>query len=555
MNPSAKPRVAIYARVSTQQQTEAETIASQVEALRSRVQADGLCLEADGCFLDDGYSGSTFERPGLERLRDAVAAGAIDRLYVHSPDRLSRNYVYQTVLLEEWQRNGVAVVFVNRPIGESPEDQLLLQMQGMIAEYERTKILERCRRGRKHAAQLGLVSALNRAPYGYRYVSKQLGGGQARYEVDDEPARIVQQIFAWVGLERCSLREVVRRLKTRQIPSPTGGTVWEPTTLGALLKNPAYRGEAQFGKTRVGPRRSRLRPARGQSALPKNNRTSYPTAEHERIAIPVPALVDADLFAAVAEQLQENRQRLRAQRRPGRYLLQGLLVCECCGYAFYGKPICKPSGNGERRFYAYYRCIGTDGYRFGGQRVCDNGQCRSDQLDKVVWNDVVDLLADPDRIRHEYQRRREERNRSDGQPSAQLDKLMAAARSTVKRLTDAYEAGVLELADFERRVRSVRERLARLEAERQTTAQREAQAADLDASIGHLETFAQHIGAGLRDADWPTRQKIVRALISEVKIGKEGIRIVYKVKPPFDQSPNGGRILQRCADEQTSFLE
>jgi site-specific DNA recombinase len=281
--------------------------------------------------------------------------------------------------------------------------------------------------------------------------------------------------------------------------------------------------------------------------LPKNSHTNYPTAEHERIVIPVPALVDADLFATVSEQLEENRRRLRATRRPGRYLLQGLLACECCGYAFYGKPICNSSGDGQQRFYAYYRCVGTDGYRFGGQRVCDNGQCRSDYLDRVVWNDVAALLADPDRVRHEYQRRRDEQNRSDSRPSAQLDKLIATARGTINRLIDAFETGVLEKAEFEPRLRSARERLARLEAEQQTTRQRQAETADLNASINQLEMFAQQVGTSLADADWNTRQSIVRALIKEVKIGKDNLRIVYKVKPPFDQGPNKRGILQDCA--------
>ena len=128
---------AIYARVSSEQQADAHTIASQLAALRERVAADGLTLLNDVSFIDEGYSGATLIRPALERLRDAVAAGDIDRLYVHSPDRLARKYAYQALLLDEFQRVGVEVVFLNRPLGQSPEDDLLLQVQGMVAEYER----------------------------------------------------------------------------------------------------------------------------------------------------------------------------------------------------------------------------------------------------------------------------------------------------------------------------------------------------------------------------------------------------------------------------------
>jgi DNA invertase Pin-like site-specific DNA recombinase len=178
----------LYARVSSQQQADAHTIASQVEALKDRICSDGFQLEEELCFFDEGYSGSTLFRPALERLRDQAAACSFDRLYVHSPDRLARAYAYQVLLVDELQRHGIGIVFLNRDIGQSPEDNLLLQMQGMMAEYERAKIMERSRRGKRHAAQVGLLSVLSAAPYGYRYLGKYEGGGQARYEIDEAQA-------------------------------------------------------------------------------------------------------------------------------------------------------------------------------------------------------------------------------------------------------------------------------------------------------------------------------------------------------------------------------
>jgi site-specific DNA recombinase len=180
------PHAALYAGVSGEQQAQAGTIARQVASLRERIAADGARLEPEHVFLDEGYSGASLLRPALERLRDAAAAGVIDRLHVHSPDRLARRHAYQVLLIEEFRRSGVEVVFLNRPIGASAEDDLLLQVQGMIAEDERAKILERSRRGRRHAARSGLVSALGAAPFGYRYVTRAVGGGVARFEVIEE---------------------------------------------------------------------------------------------------------------------------------------------------------------------------------------------------------------------------------------------------------------------------------------------------------------------------------------------------------------------------------
>jgi site-specific DNA recombinase len=160
--------VAFYARVSSEQQTSTQTIRSQVAALRQRILEDGLVLLPEHEFMDEGYSGATLLRPALEGLRDLIATGVLDCVYVHSPDRLARQYAYQVLLVDEWQRAGVAVIFLNRALGQSPEDDLLLQVQGMVAEYERAKILERSRRGKRHTAQAGLPNVLSGAPYGYR---------------------------------------------------------------------------------------------------------------------------------------------------------------------------------------------------------------------------------------------------------------------------------------------------------------------------------------------------------------------------------------------------
>jgi site-specific DNA recombinase len=189
--------------------------------------------------VDDGGSGYILTRPGLERLRDQAAAGAIDRLYVLDPDRLSRKYAYQVLILEELTRCGVEVVFLKNPIGRGPEQDLLLQVPGMIAEYERAKIMERCRRGKQHAARRGSVNVLSGAPYGYRYVGKHEGGGEARYQVLAEEARVVRKILDWVGQERCSIGEVCRRLRRECIPTRTGKPARDRATVWLILKNPA----------------------------------------------------------------------------------------------------------------------------------------------------------------------------------------------------------------------------------------------------------------------------------------------------------------------------
>ncbi|MHC4091980.1 MAG: recombinase family protein, partial [Planctomycetota bacterium] len=546
-------RAAIYARVSSDQQAQAGTIDSQVAALRKRVGEDGLSLEPEFCFLDDGYTGATLIRPALERLRDVAATGAIDRVYVHSPDRLARKYAYQVLLVDELRRCGVELVFLNHELGRTPEEDLLLQVQGMVAEYERAKILERSRRGKLHAARKGSVNVLCGAPYGYRYLSAREGDGQARYQVILEEARVVRQVFQWVGQDRLSIGDVRRRLTEQGIPTRSGKSYWDRTTIWGMLKNPAYKGTAAFGKTRVGELRPRLRAQRGGCEQPRKAYSTYDVPPGQWTYIPVPAIVGEDLFGVVQEQLAENRRRNRQRKRGARHLLQGLLVCKQCGYAYYGKAISLSSGKGKRRHYAYYRCTGTDAYRFGGQRVCENRQVRTDLLEQAVWEDVCELLSDPKRVEQEYRRRLTARKKGVGWDS--VEQLQARIRKTergIARLIDAYEDGLLEKNEFEARIQQAKQRLERLRSEAQAHADEEAQQEQLRLVIGRMKDFAEQVVDGLDNADWTMRREIIRAVVKQIEIDKEEVRIVYKVGPdPFDPAPGRG-LLPHCWRRKTT---
>jgi site-specific DNA recombinase len=342
-------QVALYARVSSAPQADAHTVGSQVAALRERVAADGLTVSEAMQFLDEGYSGATLIRPALERLRDVVAASSVDRLYVHSPDRLARKYAYQVLLVDAFRRAGVEVIFLHRALGHSPEDDLLLPVQGMFAEYERAKRIERHRRGKRHAARVGAVHVLSGAPYGYRYVTKYAGGGQARDELIPDDARVVRQVFAWVGRDRLTIGEVCRRLTEAGEVTRTGKTVWDRSVVWGILKNPASTGAAAFGKTRQEPLRPRLRAQRGRPEQPRRAVSISDVPPEDWITIPVPALVEPEMFAAVREQLREHQRHARQSRRGALYLLQGLLQCQHCGSAFYGKRLSPSARKGTPR--------------------------------------------------------------------------------------------------------------------------------------------------------------------------------------------------------------
>jgi site-specific DNA recombinase len=539
-------RAALYARVSSEQQTEAGTIASQIEALKGRITEDGLCVDGELEFVDEGYSGATLVRPALERLRDMAAAGCVDRLYVHSPDRLARKYAYQVLLVDELRRCGVEIEFLNHGVGDSPEDSLLLQVQGMVAEYERAKILERSRRGKLHAARRGSVAVLGGAPYGYRYVSAGRGYEEACYEIVLEEAKVVRKIFEWVGRDGYSIAKVCKLLQNNEIQTRTGKSWWDRTTVWGMLKNPAYKGMAAFGKTRVGDRRRALRPQRGASEQPRRAYSTYEVAPEDWIYIPVPLIIGEDLYEVVQERLAENRKRSRERARGARHLLQGLLVCAKCGYAYYGRQISKAAAKGKRRGYVYYRCVGTDSYRFGGHRVCSNRQVRSDMLEEAVWVDVCSLLKDPRRIEQEWERRLVDKPDNGWDAKEQLRATAEKVKRGISRLIDSYQDGLLEKSDFEPRIRRAKERLTSLKSELEQRSSEEEQRNAMRLVIGRMREFAEKVADGLERADWTTRRAIIRAVVKRVEIDEEEVRIIYKISPDPVDGDYQIRSLQHC---------
>jgi site-specific DNA recombinase len=524
-------QAALYARVSSEQQAAAHTIESQLAVLSERARSDGTPVSAERQFVDDGYSGATLVRPALDRLRDLAATGVVNRIYVHSPDRLARNYAYQVLLIDEWHRAGVEVVFLNRPLGQSPEDDLLLQVQGIVAEYERAKIMERSRRGKKHAAQHGSLNVMSCAPFGYRYISVHDGGGQARFEPIPEKARIVKQVFEWIAQDRCSLGEVCRRLQEAGERTQSDKIIWSRQVVWHILQNPAYYGKAAFGKTCMMPRAkgARLRPPRGRPAQPRKAHVPRPTDQKGWMFIPVPPLIEPALYRAAQRQLNENRRRARmGTRRPG-YLLQGLLACSECRYAYYGKTTRQRGAGGRLKDFIYYRCSGTDGYRFGGERICQNPQITGEFIEASVWEEVCWLLRNPQKLEQEHQQ-----TLAVGRSLENLEILksqLAKLQRGLERLIDSYSEGAIDKEQFIPRLNRTKDRIAELEARIDANREGTDRRQEFRFLVDHFKKLAVHLGPSLENADSNRRREIIRSLVERIEIGRTSVAIVFRLPP------------------------
>ncbi len=318
-------RVAIYARVSTARQAQAQTIEQQLTSLHSFAQQHSWTLTEEHIYRDDGFSGASLNRPGLDHLRDKAAQAAFDAVLITAPDRLARNYVHQVLLIEELEGRGCQVLFSDRPMSHDPHDQLVLHIRGALAEYERILISDRMRRGRLAKLRAGQLVPWSRPPYGYQ-VDPAHPPDPARVQLDAITSVMVQQIFAFYVEPQATLYQVAARLTAARVPTPSGKERWTPPTIRNILTNPTYTGTTYANRTREVDARQR------KSALgPLGRGKSYIRREAEDwIAIPMPALVTREIFAQVQAKLQQNQRQASRTNHQHAYLLRALVSCGHC---------------------------------------------------------------------------------------------------------------------------------------------------------------------------------------------------------------------------------
>jgi site-specific DNA recombinase len=438
-------RVGIYVRVSTQRQAQADGIAQQLDRLGAWARQEGWTVGEDDLFRDDGFSGGGLKRPGLERLRDRAAAQALDVVLVTAPDRLARNHVHQVLLLEELAAAGRRVEFLDRPMGQDPHDQLRLQIRGAVAEYERSLITERLRRGRQRKLQAGLLLPWSRPPFGYR-VDPERPRDPSGVRRDEAEAAAVAEMFAWCAEEGRSLYGLAQKLQRDAVPTPSGLRRWNLASLHVILTNPVHTGQVYSGRIR---RRAGRAPAAPPGAV-LASRVVLPREDWIAVAS-VPVLVDEEVFDRVQARLSQNRAFAARNNTAHPYLLRGLVSCGECGLACTGRRL--------RPAHRYCCCRG----KLAAVPSCRDTKCPAryapaETLEAAVWDDLCRLLTEPGTIRwalerahgghwlpQELQARREVLRRG-----------AAALRQALERLATAYLDGVLGLEEYRRRRRELR---------------------------------------------------------------------------------------------------
>ncbi len=510
-------KVALYARVSTKRQEKAGTIASQIEALRNHATEQKYEIAEDYICRDDGYSGTLLARPELDRLRDGAQAGAFDAVLVLAADRLSRKYAYLILILEEFERFGAPVIFLEQPPSDDPHTSLLVQIQGAVAEYDRIKMAERYRRGKLYRARQGEVFWTN-IPYGYRRIARQ-DSVPAHLVIDDREGAVVREVFDWHANQRMSVRQIAKRLTKEGYATPKGGKRWGETTVHRILRREAYLGTYYYNQSE-------------QVTVPSSDGCSFRMKkvlrpQSEWIAVSIPPLLDRETFERSQAQHGPNEQFSPRNLQEERWLLRRLLRCAKCGY----KCACV---SGKKRSHVphahYYRCGNNN--RVAGRLPCRPKHIRAQPLDDLVWIEIRRHLLNPELLMKAQTNTNQPQSLDESFLMKQLvnaKERLTRVQAERRRLIDAFQGGFIPKEEFEQRAGTVVSRISQLQDDLQVLKSEQKTASDGKSLLTKLCYFTSTVTDRLDRMTFHERQELARQVLEEVVICDNTVKLFFKI--------------------------
>ncbi len=523
-------KVALYGRVSTERQEKQETIQSQLEALRAYAKKEKYAVIDE--YLDEGYSGELLDRPALDKLRDDAKKKLFDAVLAHSPDRLSRNRKNWHIgfLQEELSKNDVRIIFLNRPDSkDTPEDELMGGMQGLIAAYEKTKILERTRRGKLHKAHSGfLIGSI--PPYGYRYIpGNRITREFGHYELLETEAKIVKLIFDLFVNGRLSIRSVAKELTYRGI-QPRKGKKWGVSSLHRIIRNETYTGITHYNKN-ISVETENHRSGNKYRRTKNTSRRLRPRDQWVAISLPEGLkIIDKLLFDQALEQLKLN-----AARSPRnvkyQYLLRGMVRCAKCDAPYTGSP-CHDR--------LYYRC-GDKHRKFPLPKECSASMVKASDLESVVWETVSHAIKNPKLIASkvlELEKRASSRKDSGLKDIQAVEKEISSLADEENRLLDAYREQVITIDQLKEQMAKIRDKKTQLEQERSVLASKAANSLSTSQTRRTIKDYCRIISKQIdkKSQTFEGRRDILLRSVNRILLQGKDLRI--KLSIPSYQEDN-----------------
>ncbi|MFA5127248.1 MAG: recombinase family protein [Patescibacteria group bacterium] len=442
-------KAVLYARVSSSLQEKERTIESQVDELKKQIKKVGNILVKE--YVDDGYSGAMLSRPGMDKLREDIKTNKFDSIYFHNADRIARDVTYQNIIIGEILRHKKQIIINGEDYIHNPENKFTLTVLGAVAELEKTKILERSMRGRQYRLKQGQLLSHGCNIYGYNYIPKS-DKSFPSYEINPKEAKVVNYIFKLYAQGNISFREIVKKIKEKNIP-PRRGRKWTWYHIRIMLDNETYTGIRYFNTTTDTNALNRLE---GRSKTIRR----VPTDRSTWIGIKIPQIIDKDLFDKVQSKIKYNLECYRNAKNT--QPLSNIVFCGVC----------------HKRCFAYHRCYKVYRkketkiyqrtiYKCGGSLYkAHNREINSKILEPQIFKMIEKYVFDPDKLKNcmDYF------SKSNAVNQAKVEKEIKQIKTQIKsiqkqkqRIVDLYSLGDLERETYVEKVNGYDKNIQSLE--------------------------------------------------------------------------------------------
>jgi site-specific DNA recombinase len=508
-------KIAIYCRVSSEEQKQGKTINSQIQELEDFARANNYKITER--YIDDGWSGALLERPALDRLRDDGSKGIFEGVLINDVDRLSREVLHLGIIKKDLEKKGIKLIFKKLPNNGDPISNFMINMLGSFAEFERELIADRVRRGKRYKVENRNLIMGNIPPFGYRYI-KKIKETEGHYEINEKEAKLVKKMFNWAAEKGLSQRGVLKKLVEEGIPARKS-LKWSKSSVSRILTNSTYIGITYYYKHQAVEIENRG----GQFKYFKQKRKGTRLrAKGEWISIKLPdhlKLVDEKTFYATQAQFQRNKCYASRNNTKNFYLLRGLVKCGLCGSSYTGNPC-----HGK----LYYRC-GNRLKTFPRPKECKASIISVSKLDNAVWGNITNAIQNPDIIFKQIEKFKEKQRTQPSQIEENIIKIEKRLESLYieeKRLFEAYRRQVIEIDQFEREIRELNKEKGQLNSELEGLKNKNISEPLKEEAITSIEEYCRGFKDKLGQFTLEEKQTFLRFLLDGIIIENKKVRIL-----------------------------
>jgi len=521
----------LYARVSTEEQKNNQTIDTQIHGIGGMLQyaANHKLPVPDESmiFVDDGFSGATLIRPALTALREYIKThDDVGYFLVYDADRIGRDTYNQLIILEELKKKNITIHFKTGELGSTPNDKLLFTILSAFSEFERAKIMERTQRGMKRRIESGKFNG-GRPLYGFKY-NHTLG----KHELDENEVKVVRMMYDWYTEDKWNIRQIQSKLFELKIPSKYDGLKnteknrklkglkklpmgwWSEATIRNILTNEAYTGQWYCGKNYT----VKLEIPNPRTGKPKVRQFKRP--KEEWFPIEIPKIVSDEQYKKASLQARKNLMFAKRCTKQT-YLLQGLIRC--------GKDGLKYRGHQEKSGVIYYYCKSRMGNNL--TENCKSPYLRADQVEPIVWNTVKSFLENPEEIFNAFRNEsilNEERAKSTQGRLDYIDTAIKKLETAKKRITEAFKAEAMTLQEFRKEKTDIELSEEKLASERDGLMNKLNIQHNIEAKIDLFKETCHKFLSKINDQKIMTerlKKDIIKLVIDEVVIDGEKLKI------------------------------